>query len=416
MIISIASFPGLVRESVRQALSASGSDPYPLLMDRQETEQPNWIRRFPAQEDSGYLLFSGVDPGARHSVVKLIRISDGATVAKWDPDWAGIYQKITDKKFVPKGTPFESRAVHPILLADGDIVFNNGNFMARMGACDRQPVWVLDEVMHHSNELAATDSIWAPSVSGDGLSDNPWLRDRVRDDALARVSLGGQLLERQSFARILRDNGLQAMLLGTFGLHLNVDPIHLNQISVAPRDAKYWNRGDLLISARHLSTIFLYRPSTGKILWYQTGPWMNQHSVDFVDDHRISVFSNNVVSAIPKEHAFMSKEETNRVFLYDFEKGSVSEPYAKLLAEARPLTITEGRAQVLADGGLFIEETNYGRHLRFSRDRLLWSRVNDYDEKRIGMVSWSRYLTADEAKQPLEALAKRKCAVVATTR
>src|SRR6185369_11292515 len=100
MIISIASFPGLVRESVRQALSASGSDPYPLLMDRQETEQPNWIRRFPAQEDSGYLLFSGVDPGARHSVVKLIRISDGATVAKWDPDWAGIYQKITDKKFV----------------------------------------------------------------------------------------------------------------------------------------------------------------------------------------------------------------------------------------------------------------------------------------------------------------------------
>jgi len=40
---------------------------------------------------------------------------------------------------------------------------------------------------------------------------------------------------------------------------------------------------------------------------------------------------------------------------------------------------------------------------------LLWSRVNDYDDKRIGAVAWSRYLTAEEASIPLRALDTRKC-------
>lgn len=208
---------------------------------------------------------------------------------------------------------------------------------------------------------------------------------------------------------------MQALLLGTFGPRLNEEPIHMNQIQIAPRDSRHWRRGDLLISARYLSTVFLYRPSTGRILWHQTGPWMNQHSVEFVDDHRISVFDNNIVSGIPNEHAFMTPSDTNRVFLYDFHTRWASQPFATLLAEARPLTISEGRARVLPDGGLFIEETNYGRHLRFTRDRLLWSRVNDYDDQRIGMVSWSRYLTADEARGPLQALASRHCPAVAST-
>jgi hypothetical protein len=295
------------------------------------------------------------------------------------------------------------------LLSDGDIIFKALDSLVRMGSCSSQPLWVLDEPMHHSNELDATGSVWTPSIATDGFPDNRWLHDRVQDDALARVSADGQLLERHSFSEILRNNGLQSLLLGTTGNRPNDDPIHLNQIAVAPGDSRYWRRGDLLISARHLSTVFLYRPSTGRILWHQLGPWMNQHSVDFVDDHRISVFDNNVVANAPKEYAFVKPGDTNRVLLYDFDNGQISEPFAALLAEAKPVTFTEGRARVLPDGGLFIEETNYGRHLRFTRDRLLWSRVNDYDDKRIGMVSWSRYLTAEEARGPLLALAERPC-------
>lgn len=413
IVMALAEFPVLTRTAVRQLRLSFTDDPILLLMDRKTVEQPHWVRRFPAPEDPGYLLFSGVDPAAKRSVVKLIRISDGVPVAQWEPDWKAIYEKITVKKFAPRASPNTAYAVHPLLLADGDIVFNTAMTLVRLSTCSPKPVWVLDEIFHHSIELDPSGDIWAPSITQDGFPDNPWLRNRIRDDALARVSADGRLLDRRSFARILRDNGLQALLMGTSKVLYNEDPIHdpihMNQIQVSHRDSKHWKQGDLLISSRHLSTVFLYRPSTGRILWHMTGPWMNQHSADFVDDHRISVFDNNIVAGPPKEHAFMAPGDTNRVLLYDFDSRQVTQPFAALLAEAKPVTITAGRARVLPDGGLFVEETEYGRHLRFTRDRLLWSRVNDYDDRRIGAVVWSRYLTADEVRGPLQALSTRRC-------
>ena len=184
----------------------------------------------------------------------------------------------------------------------------------------------------------------------------------------------------------------------------------MNQISVAHTTTEHWQRGDLLISNRNISTLFLYRPSPGKIIWHQTGPWMNQHSAAFVGDHQISVFDNNVF--VGKEfasHSFITPKDANRVMVYDFKTKQVTEPYAKLLQQAKPVSITEGRAQILEDGGLFLEETNYGRHLRFTKDRLLWSRVNDWDDRRVGMVAWSRYLTPEEVAEPLKAISNLNC-------
>jgi hypothetical protein len=76
-------------------------------------------------------------------------------------------------------------------------------------------------------------------------------------------------------------------------------------------------------------------------------------------------------------------------------------------------TLTEGRGEILPDGGLFVEETNYGRLLRFSKDRLMWSYVNWYGQNRIGRVSWSRYLTPEQVRAPLEAIRSRGCLAAA---
>ena len=408
MVIAVAEFPSLIKTAFEE-FSFSG-DPTGLLLDRKATEEANWVRRFPAPDDRGYLLFSGVDPVAKKSLVQLIRIADGHVVAQWNPDWTVINDKTSGSKWKPKGSITRLMAVHPLLLADGDIVFNTGAALVRLSVCSSTPVFVIDQVMHHSLELDENGSaIWGPSLVQNGLTENTYLNNAIRDDSLAHVSLDGRVLENRSFTRILLDNGLQAILLGHFGVAFNFDPIHLNQIQVAKSDGRYWLRGDLLISARHMSTLFLYRPSTNKIIWHQTGPWMNQHSVDFVGDHSISVFNNNVVTSLPKGHEFITPSDTNHVMVYDFETKQVTEPFAALLAAARPLSIYGGRARLLPDGGLFFEETDTGRHLRFTSDHLLWSRVNDYDAKRLGLVSWSRYLTADEARWPLKALSTRQC-------
>ena len=97
---------------------------------------------------------------------------------------------------------------------------------------------------------------------------------------------------------------------------------------------------------------------------------MNQHSVDFVGDHQISVFDNNNLAGIPDpKYAFIAPDGLNRVFLHNFDTSEDSQPFANMLAKARPITLTQGRARVLPDGGLFLEETISARHLRFTKDR-----------------------------------------------
>ncbi len=407
-VLAIAEFPSLVKRTIEQVTGPFfGSSS--LLMQKKDIEKASWVRRFPALTDDGYLLFSGVAPSSSESIIQLIKIADGKVIAEWKPDWAAINDKLTDKKYGAKGSVDAFRAIHPVLLENGDLVFNTGNALVRTGLCESKPKWVADKVFHHSNEMALDgQSIWVPSVSDEYFSHNSWLKEKLRDDSLARVSIDGKVLENHSFSKILVDNGLREFLLGTAGHQFNEDPIHINQISVAPSDSPYWKRGDLLISARHLSSIFLYRPSTGKIIWHQQGPWMNQHSARFIDDHRISIFDNNVFGGAPSTQPFVEPGSINRVFVYDFATKQAAQPYAEQLAAAKPITITEGRAQVLPDGGLFVEETNFGRHLRFTKDGLLWSRVNDFNSDKVGIVSWSRYLTADEVRKPLEVIL-RKC-------
>ena len=94
IVRSLSEFPGLVRTAILDIQSLLENKPIAFLKDRKSTEQPYWIRRFPAQEDSGFLLFSGIDPVAKQNTVQLIRISDGTLIAKWFPDWQKIFDKI----------------------------------------------------------------------------------------------------------------------------------------------------------------------------------------------------------------------------------------------------------------------------------------------------------------------------------
>jgi hypothetical protein len=399
-VLIISEFPGNVVQAAIEARDRLVDEPSRLLHDRSAVEEPHWRHVFPAP-DPGYLLLSALDSETRRSAIRLIRISDGQVMMRWSPDWKAILARIPAGALSQGWTEMNAIATHPLLLADGDIVFNFAGAMIRMGACEGGPRWILNEALHHSIERGPDGNLWTLSVASDAFADNTWLRERVRDDAVAQVSPEGRLINRWSFVRTMMDNGLQALLLGTQGEQLNDDPLHLNHVAVASADGPHWRRGDLLVSARHRSTLFLFRPSTGEIVWHQTGPWMAQHSVAFLDDYRISVFSNNAVLGVPEPQAFLAAEGTGRFMIFDFATRTVAEPFHDLLAAAKVRTVTGGLAQLLPDGGLFVEETAKGRHLRFTRSELMWSRINYFDAGRIGAVEWSRYLTPQQAASAL---------------
>lgn len=409
IVLSIAEFPSILKRSIKELIYAASSDPEPLLLDRKSIEKSHWIRKFPSSEDSGFLLLSGVDPEKRHSNVRLIRISTGEVVFRWDPDWEDIIRRTSSKRFVDELTYERMRAFHPLLMDDGSIIFNTEGSLVSLSPCITKPKWINDSIFHHSIERANDGAIWAASVNLNGFSPNSWLNQNMRDDAIAKVNSEGKVLEVRSLTRILIDNKLDSLVFGLAGKQFRTDPIHLNQISEAEMDSRFWRKGDLLLSARHMSTVFLYRPSTNEIIWHSTGPWKFQHAAQFIDEHRIAVFDNNVFGGALEDNWFVEPSDTNRIVVFNFDTRVFEQPFVNLFSLHKPITPSQGRMRFLPDGGLFLEETDFGRHLRFTAKELLWSRVNDYDSERIGIVAWSRYLLANEIEKPLSVLQAQSC-------
>lgn len=398
-INEISEFPYHVRTAVLELKSYIFNKPSALLIKRSNTDIANHSSNFSEPNDPGYLLLPAVDSEYKRATVKLIRIADGKVIWHWIPNWSAIHDGISEKlTLVPKGSINRYMAQHPLILGNGDIIFNTNDSLVRLERCDGNIRWLLNYPYHHSNELSADQkSLWVNSISEDYFAFNPWIKKHVRDDSIANVSLDGSLIANHSFSEILISNDLKALLLGTSGVSFNVDPIHLNQIVEATQDGNYWKRGDLLISARHLSTVFIYRPSTRKVVWHKQGPWMNQHSVGFLDTKHIYVFNNNVIGGIPSSQLFLKTGDINEIMVYDFSNNIISEPFKQSLASLQPKTVTEGRAQILEDGGLFFEETNNGRLFRTAKDgKLLWSLVVDYDKDNISKIAWSRYYSQSE--------------------
>jgi hypothetical protein len=172
---------------------------------------------------------------------------------------------------------------------------------------------------------------------------------------------------------------------------LEPDPLHINAVKPAPFTTPHWQQGDLLVSSRHRSLIFLYRPSTGRITWHRVGPWINQHDPDFLGQHRISVFSNNVVSS---PHNRTDTDATlldngNQVLVYDFRTNRVSAPYQEVMQRIGLSTVTGGSHTILSDGSLFVYFNNRGLGALHNRasDSIHWfgAPVSD-DRVRLGAV------------------------------
>ena len=127
----------------------------------------------------------------------------------------------------------------------------------------------------------------------------------------------------KSLTEILEENDL-AYLLFTHGLE--VDPLHLNSVYPASVAIGKAQPGDLLLSLRHMSMLLLYRPSTNRVIWFKSGPWLNQHSAKFDANGDIYLFDNNIIDT-----HYQRRRETefyngnNRLLSYSFSTDQVIE-------------------------------------------------------------------------------------------
>jgi hypothetical protein len=388
LIISLASFPSLVKESfieLSQPSKLISPDLYPDISGL-KTEK-NYI-------DSNYVLLSTYNKKENQSVVKLIRLSDQKIIHQWRPNYDEIIKLYNKQnKFWPGPDKNNLQVVHPLLSPDGSIIFNN--YLSPLIKIDKDSrlLWGINGIFYHSIERDADGNVWTASVINPATF-LPDLLNGCQDDAITEISPDGKTLFRKSVAQILLDNGYRTLLLG-IGPY-EKDLVHLNEVQPALTSGSYWMKGDLLISLRNRSTVFLYRCSTNKILWLKTGPWLNQHDAEFIDSARVGVFGNNTVRMFGEDRLI---DGYNEEYIFNFKTNTTETPYTEFLKKAKVSTASQGRANVLANGDLFIEETINNRLLRGNTKEIEWQYVDRIDKHSVAALSWSRFITKEEFKK-----------------
>ena len=341
-----------------------------------------------------YLLLSRYDGDLKEGIVDLIDLTNFKVLHTWNPDidkFNKSVEKVDEFKFLNRDRN-NSRYLlkHPIIVEDGGLVYKHSSPLIKIDACSNLIFQNTHDEFHHSIEKDIEGNLWVPSrMYPQFLGVEKVGRDKYADDTIVKLSPDGDILFEKSISQIFIDNGLEYLLFALGNKRLNLDPIHLNDIQPVDFDGEFWKKGDVFLSMRNQSMVALYRPSTNKIIWKGNGPFFHQHDVDILNDHTISVFNNNSKDFSDGRVV----DGNNEVIIYNFKNNEYSFYFNDSLIKNDVRTTTQGTSQILPNGDLFVEETNFGRSLYFDSDgSLRWTHLNRAQNGKVYYVSWSRML------------------------
>ncbi len=355
-----------------------------------------------------YLLLSRYDGNLQEGIVELIDLTNFNTLHTWNPEidsFNNLVNQVDEFKYLNRDNN-DKRSIlrHPYIDKEGNLFFKRTSQFFKIDSCSNLIFQNTHDLFHHSIELDHEGNIWIPShMYPQTLSYKEVGREipnaanksllgnggGYKDDAIVKLSPEGKVLFEKSVSQIFIENGLEYLLFSVGGRYFNDDPLHLNDIQPVIETGDYWKKGDLFLSLRHQSMVLLYRPSSNEILWKGVGPFFHQHDIDILDQKRISIFNNNSKDFINGDVV----DGFNEVIIYDFKNNEYLYYLSDSLKNNEVRTITEGTSQILQNGDLFIEETNYGRTLYFNADgSLRWTHLNRGDDGNVYLISWSRII------------------------
>lgn len=356
-------------------------------------EDPNF-------KEDGYLLLSAYSLEHGISTVTLWDLAKQEKLWEWVPNYDQIVehtpslQRFRAAGLDPLGTNSRDsfQAKHPFLLPDGRLLTHAG-FKGLLVMLDQQGevLWTIDDLFHHSIERLPDGNFLVHLVV-----ENP--RDRVppgtnkltlQEDLYAIVTPDGKILEKTSILDLLERAGQGGLMYGV--RPWENDLLHTNDAEPILASDDYVQKGDIAISSRNISTVFLYRPSEDRILWLQTGPWINQHDVDYLGDGVFSIFDNRYIrdkAPAPDAH--------NSIVYYDMKTGELSRPFDAVFQKEKLYTPEQGLHRILPNGDAFVEITEAHELLRISPEGVRWRYRHPIGPGELGALHWSRYLHRDE--------------------
>jgi hypothetical protein len=395
--LRLAILPDQVRDMVDGNDFAETPDKQPL----QKSGFERFVVEAPGSPEAG-LLISRYSADVGHYVVDLISERSGQLWRRYDPQTPvmGYSLKAFGLESAFAGSRARFRPTHPLLMEDGGVIFAGSSPLIRVDACGRVK-WVINGRFHHSIESGVNGTIWvANGLDKSSRKEFSWHQS---ESELVQVSPDGAVLTRVPLYSIFVNNDMRQFIDGRAYVD---DPYHINDIQPVLVSGPYWQKGDLFISLRNLSMVLQFRPATGKVIWHREGPWLSQHDVNIVDDHRISIFDNHVSQGFGPNVV----DGSNRMAIVDFRNGQVSFDYDQGFVGNAIKTVTEGRGEILPDGDVIVEDSNSGRLMRMAPDGTLRWRFIHAKPDGTGMVlGWSRYVDPVRYADAIRKAKEAKC-------
>ena len=353
------------------------------------------FKRFIQTNRDELLLMARYDGNLKRSVVELVDLNDFSVFHTFKPNIDEFNDKADTSKEEFKNllrdvSAKRARICHPLLTSEGELLFNLMQ-LVKIDFCGNL-LWTNDEdVFHHSNNIDHEGNYWVPSRIFPFSLDKKLIGDKIDnyfDDAITKISKDGKILYQKSVSEILIENNHKSLIFGT-NYVFSIDPIHLNDIQPAMNDSLFWNKGDLFLSLRHMSLILHFRPQTNQLINVIRGPFFHQHDVDIISEKEISIFNNNSFNSHFDEIILSN----NEVVVYNFETKQFYQKFAESMKKHSLKTVKNGLSEILNDGSMIVEETDYGRILFFNKDgELEWEFINKADNDKTYLVNWIRVI------------------------
>ncbi len=309
-------------------------------------------------------------------------------------EWLFDRKKVFGSGLVQRRDPESTDIQGSLLLSNGDVVVNLEYVgMARLNSCGKV-LWTLTESNHHSIAHGRNGSFWVPGASQEKRSKSDQYPEgfpgldgkKVWVDRILRVSGEGEILYDANVLDILYANGLERYIPKVLGgkrpspKKITSDVTHINDIEpLSPSMADEYplfESGDLLVSARSLSLVFVVDPDTKEVKWHSSDPFVYQHDPDFIGGGWIGVFDNN--------YDLTSYNSPDRGTMLGGSRIVYIEPHTDSTKVQFPTQHSEllythvrGKWQGLNNGNMLLTEAQAGRAVEVnSEGRTVWEWIH----------------------------------------
>lgn len=332
----------------------------------------------PARMQPGVTLLSGL---FGQTLGFRLYAADGTLLKEWPIDFFKIAPDEMNHRY--------HALIHgEYLYSDGDIVANlDGRGLVRFDACGKIR-WRNHDRTHHSVFVDENGDIWTP-LTPDPQSDATIAPKPFTMDHVARFDPDtGEKLEEIDLLKALQD-GPGTGLVQTNHARLD-DVLHINDVEVlstamAPAFPMF-RAGDLLVSSRNLSQLWVIDRQTKTIKWWFAGPNLSQHDPDFRADGTIAMFDNRPSGDPSPANDFVGTLGGSRILVIDPATGKSRAVY-RGDAQNTFYSPYRGKQELEPNGNMLIAETDAGRAFEVTPDgTVVWDYVNGWDETRVGWV------------------------------